>query len=133
MDSTLKNRMTVRKGIPLPEKQRICVPKEKHAAEMGQEAFSGRTAKEKWREHMRENPYKRLPPIERKQDGSLYRMTPAQRKQANPLIRRECCNYEDGNCMLLDDGDTCTCPRSEERRVGKECNLSCRSRWSPYH
>ena len=26
---------------------------------------------------MRENPYKRLPPIERRQDGSLYRMTPA--------------------------------------------------------
>ena len=50
---------------------------------------------------MRENPYKRLPPIERKQDGSLYHMTPAQRKQANALIRRECCNYEDGNCMLL--------------------------------
>ena len=23
--------------------------------------------------------------------------------------------------------------RSEERRVGKECNLRCRSRWSPYH
>ena len=23
--------------------------------------------------------------------------------------------------------------RSEERRVGKECWLSCRSRWSPYH
>ena len=55
---------------------------------------------------MRENPYKRLPPIERKQDGSLYRMTPAQRKQANALIRRECCCYEDGNCMLLDDGNT---------------------------
>ena len=53
---------------------------------------------------MRENPYKRLPPIERKPDGSLYRMTPAQRKQANALIRRECCNYEDGNCMPLDDG-----------------------------
>ena len=61
---------------------------------------------------MRENPYKRLPPIERRQDGSLYRMTPAQRKQANALIRRECCNYEDGNCMLLDDGDTCTCPQT---------------------
>ena len=26
---------------------------------------------------MRENTYKRLPPIERKPDGSLYRMTPA--------------------------------------------------------
>jgi flavin-dependent dehydrogenase len=23
--------------------------------------------------------------------------------------------------------------RSEERRVGKECNSECRSRWSPYH
>src|SRR3546814_15548435 len=24
-------------------------------------------------------------------------------------------------------------PRSEERRVGKECVRTCRSRWSPYH
>ena len=24
-------------------------------------------------------------------------------------------------------------PRSEERRVGKECLTQCRSRWSPYH
>src|SRR3546814_19301221 len=24
-------------------------------------------------------------------------------------------------------------PRSEERRVGKECGSTCRSRWSPYH
>src|SRR3546814_13104119 len=28
--------------------------------------------------------------------------------------------------MLLDE-------RSEERRVGKECVSTCRSRWSPYH
>src|SRR3546814_921764 len=26
-----------------------------------------------------------------------------------------------------------TRPRSEERRVGKECVSTCRSRWSPYH
>src|SRR3546814_11665461 len=26
-----------------------------------------------------------------------------------------------------------TQPRSEERRVGKECVSTCRSRWSPYH
>ena len=25
------------------------------------------------------------------------------------------------------------CARSEERRVGKECTVLCRSRWSPYH
>ena len=26
-----------------------------------------------------------------------------------------------------------TAARSEERRVGKECRIGCRSRWSPYH
>ena len=61
--------------------------------------------------HMIENPYKRLPPLERKPDGTPYRMTPAQRKQANVLIRRECCNCEDGNCIVLDDGDACACPQ----------------------
>ena len=61
---------------------------------------------------MRDNLYKRLPPLERKPDGSLYHMTPAQRKQANALIRRECCHCDDGNCMVLDDGDACTCPQT---------------------
>ena len=41
-----------------------------HAAGMGQEAFSGITAKEKRREHMRENPYKDLPPLDRSHAGS---------------------------------------------------------------
>src|SRR3546814_14771214 len=27
----------------------------------------------------------------------------------------------------------CDGPRSEERRVGKECVSTCRSRWAPYH
>src|SRR3546814_6451735 len=27
----------------------------------------------------------------------------------------------------------CPIQRSEERRVGKECVSTCRSRWSPYH
>ena len=30
-------------------------------------------------------------------------------------------------------GDAEASPRSEERRVGKECASMCRSRWSPYH
>src|SRR3546814_13918329 len=29
--------------------------------------------------------------------------------------------------------DAATVPRSEERRVGKACVSTCRSRWSPYH
>lgn len=61
---------------------------------------------------MRDNPYKDLPPLERRPDGSLYRMTPAQRKQANALIRRKCCNCENGDCIALDDGDTHTCPQT---------------------
>ena len=61
---------------------------------------------------MRDNPYKDLPPLERRPNGSLYRMTPAQRKQAASLIRRECCNCEDGNCLALDDGEPCACVHS---------------------
>src|SRR3546814_12358375 len=30
-------------------------------------------------------------------------------------------------------GILCLLVRSEERRVGKECVSTCRSRWSPYH
>src|SRR3546814_1097956 len=30
-------------------------------------------------------------------------------------------------------GAPCPIYRSEERRVGKECVSTCRSRWSPYH
>src|SRR3546814_12936241 len=30
-------------------------------------------------------------------------------------------------------GDKVIIERSEERRVGKECVSTCRSRWSPYH
>lgn len=55
---------------------------------------------------------KSLPPIERKPDGSLPRMTPAQRKSATALIRKICCNYFNGNCLLLDDGEECVCVQS---------------------
>ena len=61
---------------------------------------------------MSKRPYQHLPPLERKPDGTPYRMTPAQRKQANALIRRECSYYDNGNCIALDDGDTCACPQS---------------------
>ena len=34
---------------------------------------------------------------------------------------------------LLKSGNNVGSKRSEERRVGKECRIGCRSRWSPYH
>src|SRR3546814_15921793 len=36
---------------------------------------------------------------------------------------------DDGSTLSKKGGDE----RSEERRVGKECVSTCRSRWSPYH
>jgi len=45
---------------------------------------------------------KALPPIERKPDGSLPQMTPSQRQKAVKLIRKICCNHDNGNCLLLD-------------------------------
>src|SRR3546814_7037858 len=42
---------------------------------------------------------------------------------------------EDPAGLMVDEGryDERVDPRSEERRVGKECVSTCRSRWSPYH
>src|SRR3546814_10293945 len=42
-------------------------------------------------------------------------------------------SVRDVNSFVLGGhGDTMV-PRLEERRVGKECVSTCRSRWSPYH
>src|SRR3546814_9655482 len=38
----------------------------------------------------------------------------------------------EGLTYVFDHGSTLR-SRSEERRVGKECVSTCRSRWSPYH
>ena len=53
-----------------------------------------------------------LPPIGRRPDGSFPSMTPKQRKQANALIRETCCNYDKGNCIVLDEGDGYACVQS---------------------
>src|SRR3546814_20335235 len=38
-----------------------------------------------------------------------------------------------GTCAVVEHGLLDEPLRSEERRVGKECVSTCRSRWSPYH
>ncbi len=77
---------------------------------------------------MRENPYKRLPPIERKQDGSLYRMTPAQRKQANALIRRSAAVMRTGTVCSLTMGTPTLAPKPFLSRsaVSGSAGRSCR-------
>src|SRR3546814_13391673 len=48
-----------------------------------------------------------------------------------PTISGE--NYEVGPHFMDDFVKLRPDGRSEERRVGKECVSTCRSRWSPYH
>lgn len=35
-------------------------------------------------------------------------LTPKQSRSVNALVRRECCNYDNGDCILLD----CVCPQT---------------------
>src|SRR3546814_12360002 len=42
-------------------------------------------------------------------------------------------NYAGMNALMGYLMENCCAGRSEERRVGKECGSTCRSRWSPDH
>src|SRR3546814_1268580 len=47
-----------------------------------------------------------------------------------------CCQHQSRStvaCQQFSDFCAGSSNRSEERRVGKECVSTCRSRWSPYH
>ena len=41
----------------------------------------------------------------------IVHMTYPQYRTARRLVH-ECCNYDCGNCLLLDDGEECVCPQS---------------------
>src|SRR3546814_11909973 len=76
------------------------------------------------------------PPIHTAHRGALSRIfTPKNMSMLEPKIRDFCARSLD---PLIDSGQLdfvadLGAKRSEERRVGKECVSTCRSRWSPYH
>ena len=41
----------------------------------------------------------------------IRRLAPPQSRRVNALVKKECCNCDKGNCILLDDGDECVCPQ----------------------
>ena len=43
--------------------------------------------------------------------SEIKRLSPKQSRKVNALIRWACCNFIDGRCILLDDGDECICPQ----------------------
>ena len=54
----------------------------------------------------------KLDPIERLPDGSLFRLTPGQLRSVRGLTKR-CCNFLDGDCLLLDG----VCPQFISRSL----------------
>src|SRR3546814_7983103 len=65
-----------------------------------------------------------LTSIEPFPDGETYKeITPPGYVEGSFLVKRKGVYY-----LMWSEGG-----RSEERRVGKECVSSCRSRWSTYH
>lgn len=43
--------------------------------------------------------------------SGLIRLTPQQSRKVNALVKKSCCNCDNGNCLLLDDGEMCVCPQ----------------------
>lgn len=54
----------------------------------------------------------KLDPIERLPDGTLFRLTPGQLRSVRGLTKR-CCNFLDGDCLLLDGA----CPQYISRSL----------------
>ena len=54
----------------------------------------------------------KLDPIERLPDGTLFRLTPGQLHSVRGLTKR-CCNFLDGDCLLLDG----VCPQYISRSL----------------
>src|SRR3546814_16811814 len=83
--------------------------------------------------------------LRREGDEALRRMLPAQERTVAELHALELVNIDghkvdvfvkwpDGRIVRpIIIGIQDVYSRSEERRVGKECVSTCRSRWSPYH
>ena len=51
----------------------------------------------------------------------VIKITPKQSKKVNALIKKLCCNYVNGNCLLLDDGEEHSCVQCISR-YGIYCN-----------
>src|SRR3546814_3414549 len=68
------------------------------------------------------------PPADAQPAHLRRRRTSARRAEPRSARLRVAQPQEQGGCIMSDNRQSL---RSEERRVGKECVSTCRSRWSP--
>ena len=54
----------------------------------------------------------------------VIKITPKQSKQINALVRKLCCNYVDGSCLLLDDGEEHACVQCISRYAESTATIS---------
>ena len=43
--------------------------------------------------------------------NEIIRMTPEQASKVKKVVKKQCCNHIDGNCILLEGQDPCPCPK----------------------
>lgn len=51
--------------------------------------------------------------LEKKHDGSKYPLTPKLHRAVNALIKSDCANYYEGNCLVLDGLEPVECPQKQ--------------------
>jgi len=56
----------------------------------------------------------------RGEESMAIKLSSAQSRRVNRLVKSHCCNYCDGNCLLLDDGDTHACVQ-----INSFCSIMC--------
>src|SRR3546814_13490288 len=77
---------------------------------------------------------RRFPPTERYCEPVSYALLSVQTDSEEESMVVCVCNAIREKDVRAAVRSGASCPsRSEERRVGKECVSTCRSRWSPYH
>lgn len=67
-----------------------------------------------------------LPEKRKEENAMVVKITSKQSDKVNRLIRNLCCNYDEGNCLLLDDGEPC-CSIQKISRYGIYCNYFLKS------
>lgn len=67
-----------------------------------------------------------LPEKRKEENAMVVKITSKQSDKVNRLIRNLCCNYDEGNCLLLDDGEPCCCIQKISR-YGIYCNYFLKS------